>query len=647
MARFTLFVLSILPITLSLWLGRLMGNILYLLSVKQRRTAYSQLKAAYSYKRSPKDLRGILRRSYQNLGMMLAEIAKFPKLDDSYVDKYIKIYGLDNPKEAIRKDRGVIFLTAHFGNWELSAQVAAIKGYPMKVLARQQKHSRLDNLLNCYRNSGKCKVIKRGFGIKDILRSLKYGDILGMLADQTVAKGDVVVDFLGRKIYIPTGPVAIGRKTKSAVLPSFIMRDKGPYHRLYIGKPLEYYEDKDSKLLSPQEVLQAFYDKLSNYIDNNPEQWLWIQRRKKSILCRSVLILSDGKAGHLNQAKAVAGLLEETLKEKGLAIRAPYAQEDGYKIVEVKYKNNLGPLILNLSSIFSTSTSCQGCLWCLRRVLEESCYDELVSSFADYIISCGSSVSGLNLILSRENNAKSIIIMKPPIRKGAFDLAIIPRHDNPKQTKNTLITNGAPSVFNDERLKEDRKSLEKVINLSKEIQIGLFFGGDSSFFKYQDSQLKSMLHQVKKAVETIDAELLVTTSRRTGSYFEDIFRDYLQGYARCKLLVLAGRKNLPYAVGGILALSKLIVVSFDSISMISEAVNSLKYVVVVVPEGYPSSVISKKHRNLIDNFKQKGYIEVATFLDLEDRIERLLQKKPPLKKLEDSQRIKEALKGLV
>ncbi len=640
-----MFILKNLPLSVSLALGRGLGNIAYFFDVKQRRIGYSNLKAAFSYKKEPGELKKILKGCYKNLGLMIAEIAKFPKLNSRYIQRYIKISGFKEADRIKNEGRGVIFLTAHFGNWELSAQVAGIKNYPMKVLAREQRHTKINDLLNSYRSMNNCEVITKGFSIKSILRSLKDGQILGMLGDQSTSKGGVLVDFLGRKTYTPQGPISIARKTKAEILPSFIIRKKGPKHSILIHKPLRAQVQKDTTS-SSQGELQEFHNQLADYIDKDPEQWLWMQKKWKFTPTRSILILNDGKAGHLNQAKAAAELLKEQLEKNNLYVQSPYAKEKGYKIINIRFKNRFSRIFLNSSALFSTH-SCQGCMKCLKRTLEESCYREVISNYADYIISCGSSAMGLNLFLSKENNAKSIIIMKPAFKIKSFDLAIIPEHDRPKPLTNVVVTDGAPSVFNRELIDKDKEILAKEINLTKERKIGLFFGGSNASYKYKESQLKAILSQIKKATKDLDAELLVTTSRRTGSFFESLIKESLVEFRRCKLLVLAGQNNPPYAVGGILGLSDIVLVSFDSISMISEAVNSKKYVVVAVPDDYSPKIILKKHRRMIEHFNRKGYIHITNFSHIEDKIKQILKLKPEIKILKDNQKISRALSKLI
>jgi mitochondrial fission protein ELM1 len=114
------------------------------------------------------------------------------------------------------------------------------------------------------------------------------------------------------------------------------------------------------------------------------------------------------------------------------------------------------------------------------------------------------------------------------------------------------------------------------------------------------------------------------------------------GYAGCHLLVIANEKNIPEAVGGILGLSSVAVVSPESISMISEAANSGKYVLVFQQPG-----LGRRHRAFLENLAAKKIIYLTPVQAISGAIERLLQERPPLRRLEDNTAVKEAISKII
>jgi mitochondrial fission protein ELM1 len=186
------------------------------------------------------------------------------------------------------------------------------------------------------------------------------------------------------------------------------------------------------------------------------------------------------------------------------------------------------------------------------------------------------------------------------------------------------------------------KIIKSGIKINKDLVIGLMLGGDSDNFHLSQVLLKTISVQLKVSLEQLDAELLITTSRRTPKSLEGLLKEEFAGYSRCKLLVIANQENIPEAVGGILALSEIIIVSPESISMISEAVNSAKYVIVI-----DSPDISRKHRRFLDLFAENKYIYLAKPDDLLERISQIWTAKPEVKILKDNLLVSDALKRIL
>src|SRR3990167_7664531 len=145
--------------------------------------AYANLKAAFPEK-SSMELKRINKAHFENLGMSVVELLKLPFMRKDYLQRHVKLENADRIKSSMGKGRGVIILTAHFGNWEIASLAASLNGYTMSVFAREQKYERLNNLLNEFRQSTGCKVVTKGFSVKDIIKTLHNNGIVAMLSDQ-------------------------------------------------------------------------------------------------------------------------------------------------------------------------------------------------------------------------------------------------------------------------------------------------------------------------------------------------------------------------------------------------------------------------------------------------------------------------------
>lgn len=633
-------IFALIPITISLWIARRLGAIAFFFNKKRRLVAYANLKSAFSKEKSPKELRAITKDVYRNLLQTFIEVLNLTKVNKEYVDRYIDVVNMERIDEASISGRGVILLTGHFGCWEMSSIVSAVIGYPITVLAREQKLKRVNELLNRLRESKGCKVVRKGMATKNVIKALYEKDIVGILSDQDAGKGGVFVDFFDRPTSCHAGPMEIAQRTDSIILPNFIVRVKGPRHKIFLEEYIDFRKSAGGD--DVKEGLQGFATLLESYIRRYPDQWLWLHKRWKSTPIRTVLVLNDGRIGHLNQSLAVARQIQKARTTQGY-------KSDDTKIVtvDVKFKNPFLRSALSSCAIFA-SWRCHGCMRCMKFCLEKETYETLMTAYSEFVISCGSSLASVNIYMSKENNAKNIVIMKPNILMGLkeFSLAVIPRHDRPPRVKNVVATTIAPNLMDPDRLKADGERLKSRIRLEKKMVLGLLVGGDNPEYSLTGEIVDNVIDNLLKFCDRADAEFLITTSRRTDNRAETILKNRLKDNPRCKLLVIANQNNMDEAVGGILYLSDVIVVSGESISMISEAISSGKRTVAFELEKKRN--VLTKHSLALTQLEKDGYISLSRPEDLASTIERACdEEKVVTRDLDDNEKIFTAVRRLI
>ncbi|KPK38335.1 MAG: hypothetical protein AMJ78_10185 [Omnitrophica WOR_2 bacterium SM23_29] len=588
-----------LPLRFSLWVGRRFGDILYCLIGKRSLIAYANLKAAFGGRYTPVQLKGIIKSECRSLSQSFIEVLKFPVFGDDYVDKYIKVEGEDKIKAALKGGRGVILLTGHFGNWELSSLVGALKGYKMNVLARWQKFDMLNGYLNKMRSFRGADVISKDDSREMITRALNRNEVVGILSDQDGGKRGEYVEFFRRLASTPKGVAHFSLKTGAPILPVFIIRKKGPYHRVVIEEDISITASDDINV-DIHEILQRFAKVLQMYVERYPGQWLWLHKRWKTTPTKYVLLLSDGKAGHLKQSLSVANAINEVRVESG------YAPADTkIETLEVRFKNRFARTFFELFSVLGVGLNR------LSFCFTSGAFDDIRSKYADFIISCGSSLAGLNLLLKKEFNARSIVIMKPSIHNvNKYDLAIIPAHDRPELRPNVVVTKGAVADINKASFEKYASELKKNINITKDNVIGVLIGGDSKAYILRPELINSVLDGVLLAADDLDADILLTTSRRTSNTVEGAVKTRLKGRERVKLLLIANEYNFDGAVESILGNSDILVISGESIAMITEAINFSKKVLVFMPHK-KNLLFGTKQELLIKDLEAKGHVVVS------------------------------------
>ena len=639
-------VITRLPISVALAFGRLIGVAGYYISVKHKSIVYSNLKIAFARTKKPSEIKRIVKQLFRNYGQNIIELFRLPQIYRAGCEKFVKVEGKEHVHEALKKQKGVILLAMHCGSWEISSLMGEILKHPYKVVAKpQDKHSRLDSLLNSYRECAGTSVITRGRGTRELIESLRRNEVVGMVVDQG-GKDGALVKFFGRLASMSVGAIRLGLKLDVPICFSIIVREKGPNHRLTIHSPLELVKtgDVEKDVITN---LNSIVRLMEQYITKYPSEYMWFYKIWKYSKEATTVILHEGKAGHLHQSMAVNTAIEEALGERGI--------ESKTEIVEVEFKNKLAQKILAVFSAILPSRFSQGRLRYLKWFLTKKSFLDIAHMKADFVISCGSSVAGVNFLLSRDYRAKSICILKPGIlRFNRFDLVVLPHHDRPSrlsQNERIVFVQGAVSLINASYLEEQSKLLAQRFSYLKEkkkMRIGVLLGGDSKRLFLTEQQVKITLSQVAQACEQIDGEILVTTSRRTPGAIESLLQREAKEYSKFKLVVIANRNNVPEAMGGILGLADIIVASGDSISMVAEAASSGKNVIVFAPEKRKNYVATRdKHEIFIEKMNTDGYIFLSSEKNISQTICAMAKNKIKTKKLDNNQIILEAAKGVI
>src|SRR6202521_3157955 len=254
----------------------------YLLHVRLRRVGMHNLALAFPDKSHHQRAR-ILRGVFTSFGRQLAEVCLFPKYTRENVSKVVVYDGFENFERALARGKGVLFLTAHLGAWELSAFAHSIHGHPLHVVMRPLDNEYLDRLTRQYRTMHGNSMVDKDDFARGLLSAMKAGETVGILMDtnMTPAQG-VFVDFFGIPACPASGLARIPIRTDAAVIPGFTIWDPAlrKYRlRLYTALELTRTGDLEADIKANT---QKFTSIIEDYVRKYPEQWLWVHRRWKT-----------------------------------------------------------------------------------------------------------------------------------------------------------------------------------------------------------------------------------------------------------------------------------------------------------------------------------------------------------------------------
>ncbi len=276
-------VISILPRSAAVGLARALGKLGFWVVLRQRNKTLESLRLAYGQEKSPAEIKRIASRVFENLALTGVEVLQFPKLSPEKLEKRVdaeeafKVYD-----RILARNKGLISVTAHIGNWELLAGIFGMKGYKGGVLARRLYYEPYNQWIVRLRQSIKVPTIYRDDSSKEILQILKRNEIIGLLPDQDMEslKG-IFVPFFGRPAYTTIAPARLSLASGAPIVTNFLIRTSGDRYKIVLGEILEpsLQKPRDEAVKDMTEAWMAEFEKV---IRCYPDQWAWMHNRWKT-----------------------------------------------------------------------------------------------------------------------------------------------------------------------------------------------------------------------------------------------------------------------------------------------------------------------------------------------------------------------------
>jgi Kdo2-lipid IVA lauroyltransferase/acyltransferase len=264
------------PRWLSDRLGSMYAGVLDHAVPRLRRIADRNLKLAYPDKDEAwrrRTIDGV----FASIGRLLVVFARLPQINARNVDEWIRYEGFEHYQRAKQRGAGVLFATAHLGNWELSAYAHALLTERMNVVVRPLDNPLIDEIVETRRaKSGNTLLSKRDFA-RSIFYALQKNEPVGILVDQNSSvENGAFVPFFGMLACANLTFAKLAARSGADVIPGFATWSKE--ERKYILRfypPVLITGDAVEDTRRIQAALEAA-------IRETPDQWLWIHRRWKT-----------------------------------------------------------------------------------------------------------------------------------------------------------------------------------------------------------------------------------------------------------------------------------------------------------------------------------------------------------------------------
>lgn len=224
---------------------------------------------------------------YGHLWRLLCEFVRFRWLSRAQKMALVRVEGIDNFIAAHEQRKGILILTGHFGNWEVST-TAGIALFPemqgkFHFVRRPIKPAWLDRLVTRRFNEAGFGVFSKSDSLDALLACLERGEAVVLPFDQHAGPPDgIAVDFLGHPAWTFKSLAIIALSTGAPVLPAASWREADGRHVLRFEAPLAPIEhDNTSEAI--RRNTRAYNQALERLVVRHPEQWYWVHRRWKHV----------------------------------------------------------------------------------------------------------------------------------------------------------------------------------------------------------------------------------------------------------------------------------------------------------------------------------------------------------------------------
>jgi Kdo2-lipid IVA lauroyltransferase/acyltransferase len=261
-------------------LSYLLAAFFYFIVPIRKKTVKENLRKAFpEYSKSR--INKIAFGSYWSFCITLVEILYLPAIKKSDLISSVTYDNIPYIKQRYSEGKGLIFLGAHYGNWEYIALTVALHlEIPITVIVKSQRNTLVTKWLDTMRVKWGNKIVPLGISIRQVYKELKEKRIVAMVADQRGPSDGIRINFMGRKASVFAGPALLALKTGAPIMFGVTIRQPDFSYKTVI-EFINMADLPEEEELKVAELSQRHAAVLEKYIKQFPEQWFWMHKRWK------------------------------------------------------------------------------------------------------------------------------------------------------------------------------------------------------------------------------------------------------------------------------------------------------------------------------------------------------------------------------
>ena len=274
-------IVLILPLKAVQRLARGLGSLAYRILPLRRAITLDNLTKGMP-ELSPERRVQVARGVFQSVTTAFLEMLWLPRFTAEKLRAFAPVEDPHLLQDTRDKGKGVVFLTAHFGNWEIVGQTVSVNlGAPVLIIVKPQSNPYVGRAIAKRRTQFGARVVPMGESVRPVIQALRAGETVALAGDQSATRQSVWADFFGREVPVHQGPAAFALRTRSDMVLAFAVRQPDGTYRTKLQR-VDYDDLADYTPENVEELTRRHVRQTEAVIREHPEQWMWTHRRWKT-----------------------------------------------------------------------------------------------------------------------------------------------------------------------------------------------------------------------------------------------------------------------------------------------------------------------------------------------------------------------------
>jgi KDO2-lipid IV(A) lauroyltransferase len=270
----------LMPLKVAQSFAKTLAFVVFHLTPIRKKVTIDNLKRAFPEK-NHSEINRIAYGSYKNFVTTIVELLWFPRFTDKKLRETVKIRNIELLYEELKKEKGAILMSAHFGNWELVAMaIGRMSGHPVTIVVQGMRNPYVGKLVNDYRCRYGNRVVDMSIAVREIIRALNEKKVVAMLGDQSAGPEGAFIEYFGIPASTYLGPAVFSLKTRAPLIVGIVIRQKDGTYEV-IGEAVDKTGIEEFSEQNAIELTRRHVAILEKYVRLYPDHWLWQHRRWK------------------------------------------------------------------------------------------------------------------------------------------------------------------------------------------------------------------------------------------------------------------------------------------------------------------------------------------------------------------------------